>query len=111
MLLCTGAKIGDPSMWAGRVGQVSVSGTSVMVSGSAERWFGPGFLDRSPDVASRLLHALQDTDDAGYIQICEALAAFDVRDRLPEVTAPVLAVAGSSDVATPPDNLREIAEG
>jgi len=111
VLLCTGAKIGDPSMWAGRVGQVSVSGTSVMVSGSAERWFGPGFLDRSPDVASRLLHALQDTDDAGYIQTCEALAAFDVRDRLPEVTAPVLAVAGSSDVATPPDNLREIAEG
>ena len=45
-LLCTGAKIGDEASWAGRIGQVSVSGTPVMVPGSAERWFGPGFLDR-----------------------------------------------------------------
>ena len=82
-------------MWGGRVGQVSVSGTSVMVSGSAERWFGPGFLDRSPDTASRLLHALQETDDQGYIQVCQALADFDVRDRLDQIAAPVLAVAGS----------------
>ena len=94
VLLCTGAQIGDPAMWAGRIGQVSVSGTSVMVSGSAERWFGPGFLDRSPGTGSALLHALQDADDRGYIQVCEALAEFDVRDRLGEIVAPVLAVAG-----------------
>jgi 3-oxoadipate enol-lactonase/4-carboxymuconolactone decarboxylase len=111
VLLCTGAKIGDPSMWAGRVGQVSVSGTSVMVSGSAERWFGPGFLDRAPETGSALLHALQDADDRGYCQVCEALAEFDVRDRLSEIGAPVLAVAGSADVATPTENLREIADG
>jgi 3-oxoadipate enol-lactonase/4-carboxymuconolactone decarboxylase len=95
VLLCTGAKISEPAMWGGRVGQVSLSGTSVMVAGSAERWFGPGFLDRSPDTASRLLHALQDADDQGYIQVCQALADFDVRDRLGEIGAPVLAVAGS----------------
>ena len=85
MLLCTGAKIGDASMWAGRIGQVSVSGTSVMVSGSAERWFGPGFLDREQGTASDLLHALQDADDQGYIAVCQALAEFDVRDRLGEI--------------------------
>jgi 3-oxoadipate enol-lactonase/4-carboxymuconolactone decarboxylase len=111
VLLCTGAKIGDPALWGGRVGQVSISGTSVMVSGSAERWFGPGFLDRSPTIVSALLHALQDTDDRGYMQVCEALAEFDVRDRLAEITAPVLAVAGSADVVTPTDGLREIAGG
>jgi len=110
VLLCTGARIGEPAMWGGRVGQVSMSGTSVMVSGSAERWFGPGFLDRSPDTASRLLHALQDADDQGYVQVCEALADFDVRERLGEISAPVLAVAGSADVATPTANLEEIAE-
>src|SRR5680860_673872 len=68
VLLCTGAKLGEPAVWAGRIGQVSVSGTPVMVSGSAERWFGPGFLDRHPETGSALLHALQDTDDRGYIQ-------------------------------------------
>ena len=111
VLLCTGAKIGEAAMWAGRIGQVSVSGTPVMVSGSAERWFGPGFLDRSPGTGSALLHALQDADDRGYMQVCEALAHFDVRDQLGKIDVPVLAVAGSEDASTPTDNLREIAEG
>jgi len=110
-LLCTGAQIGSPDLWAGRIGQVSVSGTAVMVTGSAERWFGPGFIDREPARASALLHALSDTVDEGYLQVCGALASYDVRGRLAEIGAPVLAVAGSADVATPPDKLREIAEG
>jgi 3-oxoadipate enol-lactonase/4-carboxymuconolactone decarboxylase len=110
-LLCTGARIGDEALWAGRIGQVSVSGTPVMVSASAQRWFGPGFLDRQPDSGSALLHALQDTEDEGYVQVCRALADFDVRDRLGEISAPVLAVAGAHDVATPPASLKEIAAG
>jgi 3-oxoadipate enol-lactonase/4-carboxymuconolactone decarboxylase len=111
VLLCTGARIGSPAMWAGRIAQVRMSGTSVMVSGSAERWFGPGFLDREPDTGSRLLHALQDTDDTGYVQVCQALADFDVRDRLHEIGAPVLAVSGAADTVTSTDGLREIADG
>ncbi len=111
VLLCTGAQIGSPDMWAGRIGQVSVSGTPVMVSGSAERWFGPGFLEREPDRASALLHALSAAKDEGYVQVCAALADFDVRGRLDEIRTPVVAVAGSDDVATPPDKLREIADG
>ena len=111
VLLCTGARIGDPATWTGRMGQVSVSGTPVMVAGSAERWFGAGFLEREPERGSALLHALQAADDEGYVQVCAALAGFDVRDRLPEIVVPVLAVAGAEDVATPPERLREIAEG
>jgi 3-oxoadipate enol-lactonase/4-carboxymuconolactone decarboxylase len=110
VLLCTGAQIGQPAMWAGRVAQVSMSGTPVMVAGSAERWFAPGFLERSPDAGSALLHALQDADDHGYNQVCEALVEYDVRDRLPSITAPVLAVAGSEDAVTPTEKLREIAD-
>ena len=40
-----------------------------------------------------------------------ALADFDVRDRLGEISAPVLAVAGARDVTTPPASLKEIAAG
>jgi 3-oxoadipate enol-lactonase/4-carboxymuconolactone decarboxylase len=111
VLLCTGATIGDAASWADRIAQVRTSGTAGLVASSAERWFGTGFLDREPDTGSALLHALQSADDAGYVQVCGALAAHDVRDRLPEIDAPVLAVAGAEDVATPPDKLREIAEG
>ena len=111
VLLCTGAKIGSHESWTGRMAQVSMSGTPVMVSGSAERWFGAGFLEREPDRGSALLHALSDVVDEGYVAVCGALAEFDVRDRLAEIGAPVLAVAGVEDVATPVENLREIAAG
>jgi len=109
-LLCTGAKIGDQELWTERMGQVSASGTPGIVSASAGRWFGPGFLDRSPEVGSALLQGLERTDDKGYIQVCGALAAFDVRDRLAGIAVPVLAVAGSHDVAAPPAGLRTIAD-
>lgn len=111
VLLCTGAQIGDPASWAARIEQVRASGTPALVAGSAERWFGPGFLDREPAAGSALLHALQDAVDDGYALVCQALAEFDVRDRLGEVAAPVLAVAGAVDVATPPAKLEEIADG
>ena len=110
-LLCTGARIGSPELWAERIDQARASGTSSLVSATAERWFGPGFLDREPERGSALLHALRDAEDAGYVQVCQALAAFDVRGRLAEVSAPVLAVAGSHDVATPTEKLAEIADG
>ncbi len=40
-----------------------------------------------------------------------ALAAFDVTDRLSEITTPVLAIAGAEDIPTPPEGLAQIADG
>nr|WP_255480341.1 4-carboxymuconolactone decarboxylase [Quadrisphaera sp. RL12-1S] len=111
VLLCTGAVIGTPASWAERAAAVRASGTPSLVSSSAQRWFGPGFVEREPARSSALLHALSQADDAGYAAVCGALARFDVRTRLGEVAAPVLAVAGAHDVATPPASLREVAEG
>ena len=110
-LLCTGARIGEREGWLERVETVRASGTPALVPASAERWFGPGFLDREPDRGSALLHALRDADDAGYVAVCGALAEFDVRDRLAEIKTPVLAVAGSADAVTPPSGLEAIATG
>ncbi len=111
VLLCTGARIGDDSVWADRIGQVRSSGTPVLVAGAAERWFAPGFAERDPGAVSGLLHALQDADYLGYVRVCEALAGFDVRDRLGEIGVPVLAVAGAADPVTTPEDLKAIATG
>ncbi len=108
-LICTGAQIGDAAMWTERAARVRTSGTPVMVTGSAERWFAPGFLNRHPAEGAALLHSLQDADREGYAQVCDALATYDVRDRLTEITLPVLAIAGAYDQATPPAKLEEIA--
>ena len=111
VLCCTGAKIGDDTVWRDRVAQVRASGTASLVSASVQRWFAPGFLEREPERASALLHALRDTSDEGYVAVCGALAAYDVRHRLGEIAAPVVAVAGAHDPVCPPDLLREIADG
>lgn len=75
-LLCTGAKIGEAQMWHDRAELVRAEGTGVVVAGSVERWFAPGFVDRSPAVAEPLLDALRATDDESYARACEALASF-----------------------------------
>jgi 3-oxoadipate enol-lactonase / 4-carboxymuconolactone decarboxylase len=111
VLLCTGARIGTEESWRERVEQLRGSGTPGLVDASSDRWFGAGFLERQPDRGSALLRALSETVDDGYALVCGALAAFDVRDRLGRISAPVLAVAGAEDAVTPPEGLREIADG
>ncbi|MDX6299018.1 MAG: 3-oxoadipate enol-lactonase / 4-carboxymuconolactone decarboxylase [Nocardioidaceae bacterium] len=111
VLCCTGARIGTPRSWVERAELVRRAGTSALVAASSERWFGPGFVDVAPQRASELLRALSDADPAGYVAVCGALAGFDVRERLGDVTVPVLTIAGSYDVVTPPETLREIADG
>ncbi len=111
VLCCTGAKIGDDTVWGDRVAQVRTSGTASLVPATAERWFADGFIERETAQASALLHALRDTDDDCYVAVCEAIAAFDVRDRLAEIITPVVAVAGAQDPTCPPAALTEIADG
>jgi 3-oxoadipate enol-lactonase/4-carboxymuconolactone decarboxylase len=111
VLLCTGARIGTPESWHDRIAQVRRPGTPSLVEASATRWFGPGFLEREPVRASALLHSLSNARPDGYAAVCGALAGFDVTDRLGEIAAPVLAVAGADDVPTPPESLRTIAGG
>jgi len=110
-VLCSGARIGSPDLWAERASQVRSAGTPSLVAESAGRWFAPGFLEREPERASALLHALADTDDEGYAAVCDALARFDLRARLTEVEVSVLAVAGDRDRSTPTSSLAEVAEG
>jgi 3-oxoadipate enol-lactonase len=111
VLCCTGARIGDEEMWDTRIAQVQASGTASLVTASAERWFGEGFLEREPARASALLHALRDATDEGYVAACRALRSFDVRDRLGEIAAPVVAVAGAQDPTCPPAVLEQITDG
>lgn len=108
-LICTAARIGDPDDWKSRAQVVRSAGTGEVVASSVRRWFAPGFFERDPDSARALLQALRQVDDDGYARTCEALAAFDARNRLAEIDTPIVAVAGANDIATPPDSVRLIA--
>jgi 3-oxoadipate enol-lactonase/4-carboxymuconolactone decarboxylase len=110
-LLCTGAAIGRPEDWVARAATVRTSGTGALVEMAVERWFAAGFVDREPAVVEELVGALRGADDESYAQACEALADFDVTERLAEITTPVLAIGGAEDIPTPPDSLARIASG
>ena len=111
VVLCAASKLGTPEGWAERAAAVLADGTPSLVPGSAERWFSPGFATREPVTATTLLRSLEEADAEGYAQVCRALAAWDVRDRLARIGSPVLAVAGADDAVAPPAAARALADG
>ena len=110
-LCCTGAKIGQAEGWHERAQAVRAGGTAVLLDSSPGRWFGPGFPERDPDRAAALLEDLAGCDAESYAAACDALADFDVRPRLAEVTTPVLALAGEHDASIPLATMRHLAAG
>jgi 3-oxoadipate enol-lactonase len=110
-LICTAARFGEPGPWLERAQLVEAAGTPTQVVGSTQRWFGPGFVEREPEVVLRLLAGLHTADRFGYGAVCRALATYDLRSRLSATPVPVLTIAGEHDVPAPPAALEEIARG
>jgi 3-oxoadipate enol-lactonase len=108
---CSGPKLGTPEAWLERAETVRNQGTPVMIQGSAQRWFAPGFMEREPEFSSQLLHALRDADRFSYAFCCEALAAFDVRAELGSIRVPTQIIAGAEDGVAPPALAEETAAG
>ena len=108
-LCCTGAKLGTSQDWHDRAAMVRADGMATLVDRSRERWFTPAFRD-SP-TAQSYLDELQAIDPEGYARCCEALAAFDFRDRLAEIEAPTVVVVGEDDPVTPPEVVETLNEG
>ena len=51
------------------------------------------------------------TPAEGYAGCCAVVEHLDLRGQLASIAAPTLVVAGAEDPATPPSDLRRIAEG
>lgn len=101
-VICSGAALGTPDGWRERAAAVRAQGTSSLVTASAGRWFGPGWLDSEATLGGRLLASLTQADDESYALCCEALAGHDVTARLPQISDPLLAIAGEVDAVAPP---------
>jgi len=124
-LVCSNYRFGGdawPQTWLDRAELVKAQSTSALIISSTQRWFTPESVAAHQDTVGRLLHALQDADDATYVLCCEALAAFDGERLLPGITIPVLDAWGDKDetislasaehlVATVPDARLVVIEG
>jgi 3-oxoadipate enol-lactonase len=109
VVACTGASLGTPQVYAERAALVRAEGTAVTLDGARERWFTPPF--RDTPAARRILEQLRDTPPEGYAACCEAVGAFDFRDRLARVSVPVLVLYGADDPVTPPAVVDELVSG
>ena len=100
---CTGPRLGDPADWQDRAARVRAEGTAWLVESAIGRWFTAAFAARHPEEVDRIVRMLLTTPPEGYAASCEALAAFDLTDRLGEITAPTRVIAGVHDPVAPPD--------
>ncbi|UOG23248.1 3-oxoadipate enol-lactonase [Gordonia amicalis] len=109
-VLCTGAQLPPAQAWLDRAATVRAQGTGAVAEAVVQRWFTPEHL--STYGSSRKFHEdmVAATPAEGYAACCEVIAAMDLRDDLPSIVAPTLAIAGADDPATPPAKLEEIAD-
>jgi 3-oxoadipate enol-lactonase len=109
-ICCTGMQLPTAEMWTERAALVRREGMSSVIDATMERWFTPDFPERSPEVVGRIREVFLATDPEGYAGCCEALAEFDMRGRLVEVTAPTLVIAGEDDPVGTPERMAAIGE-
>jgi 3-oxoadipate enol-lactonase len=110
VVMASAARFPDPASWKARADRVRNEGTEFLVPSRVGAWVTPGFARTHPEETDRLLAMLRRTSREGYAACCETLEEFDLRERLPGITAPTLVVAGADDPATPVDTVREIAD-
>jgi 3-oxoadipate enol-lactonase len=111
LILCnTGAKIGNPEVWNGRIDAVQKGGVKVVSAAVVERWFTAGFRAKDPDSISRVQRMLESANAEGYAGCCAAVRDFDYREKLSAIQTPTLVIAGTHDPATPPADGRFVAE-
>jgi 3-oxoadipate enol-lactonase len=109
VVACTGAKLGRREDYDARAALVRSEGVGVVVEAARDRWFTPSFRE-SPE-ARIVLDELATMSPEGYAACCEAVGAADLRDDLPRIPVPVLAIFGDEDTVTPPAVRDELASG
>ncbi|MPY36978.1 3-oxoadipate enol-lactonase [Streptomyces adustus] len=103
-VICSSAHFNGAKPWQERAALVRREGLAGLAESADARWFTPGFS------VPRLVRDHREADPGAYAACCDALAAFDLRDRLAEISVRTLLIAGRQDPATPPAHLREIAD-
>ena len=107
VLGCTSARFGDPAQWLERAEIVRRAGVEPIADSVVARWFTD---DAEPEDVARFRALLASTPAEGYAGSCEALSGWDFRDRLQEIQAYTLVIAGAEDATVPRTDSELLAE-
>jgi len=89
--------------------KVQATGISAILDTAIGRMFPPAFQAAHPEVVAARKAALATADAPCFARACLALAALDLRPRLPGIRNPTLVMCGALDQTTPPALAREVA--
>ena len=92
----------DKAPWNDRIKLVGEKGLAPLADPMMERWFTPGFRERSPDKVARVRGMFMATPTDGFLGCCFAVRDMDFRESNSRIRTPTLVIVGSKDVATPP---------
>ena len=95
-------------MWDERVAAVQDGGMESQVAMTLARWFTEDYAKDHQDVLDWIAGMVRNTTPDGFIGCCQAIKGLDLTDRLSQITAPCLIIAGAQDQGTPPEKAREI---
>jgi 3-oxoadipate enol-lactonase len=95
----TAARIGSSEVWQQRITLIHERGLAEVAERLASRWFSPAFAAQHPDVVEKFASQLGGYATEDYLAGCEVLRDADFRDRVAEIQARTLIIAGSNDPA------------
>lgn len=107
--VCTSAFTQGQEMWAARAAAVRSGGMPAVVDATVGRRFTPAWAAAHPEAVAVSRDQVLGTDPEGYAACGEVVGSVDLRADLPQVAAPVLAVAGEDDLVFPAPHLAAIA--
>jgi 3-oxoadipate enol-lactonase len=111
LALCnTAAHMDARDAYNARIDAVSKGGMDVVADAVIARWFTPAFIANAPDAIAKTRNMLVTTPAAGYMASCAAVRDMDQRASAERIRVPVLVIAGTHDLATPPAAGRFLAE-
>jgi 3-oxoadipate enol-lactonase len=108
VVACSSARFGEPAGWFERAELVRAEGMEAIADLIVSRWFTP---EAPRELVDGHRAMLVSTPPDGYAATCEAVAAWDFRDRLGDVRAETLVIAAAEDRAAPLEYSKLIADG
>lgn len=110
VLANTGARVGDPSVWAARFEAVRTGGMAAITPSVLDRWFTARYQRLAPAEVDQVRAMLLATSPDGYIANGAAVRDMDQRAILEKIATPTLVIAGTYDGSTPPELGRAVAQ-
>lgn len=110
-LVSTAPKFGETATWLDKAGTVLAEGTGVLADTVVGNWFTDECFAERPELPRRFADGIRATSDTGYAGCCHAIAHFDSRDRLAEITVPTRVIAGEQDTSTPLEVVSSLHDG